>query len=179
MWKILAAAIFFIILRIRYQYIVRITYPTVFKILSFCFTDLFNQDCTYMYISELCIECISSILNFDYILCQIYKLLKLVVFFFCVKGAPAVQVTAPTAFNIGRFCFVLQIWDTYMIKNEKNIRCTKVFFYKMYLKGYSICSHSFSYGFQDKTFLVFQFVCRYMLDVYSITLRNFIFFFQF
>lgn len=58
-----------------------------------------------MYISELCIECISSILNFDYILCQIYKLLKLVVVFFCVKGAPAVQVTAPTAFNIGRFCF--------------------------------------------------------------------------
>lgn len=73
----------------------------------------------------------------------------------------------------------MQIWGTYMIKNEKNIRCTKVFFYKMYLKGYSICSHGFSYGFQDKTFLVFQFVCRYMLDVYSITLRNYFFFFNF
>lgn len=45
-------------------------------------------------------------------------------FFFCVKGAPAVQVTAPTAFNIGRFCFVLQIWGTYMIKYEKNISGT-------------------------------------------------------
>lgn len=25
--------------------------------------------------------------------------------FFCMKGAPTVQVTPPTAFNVGRFCF--------------------------------------------------------------------------
>lgn len=50
----------------------------------------------------------------------------------------------------------------------------------MYHKGYSICSHSFSYGFHDKTFLVLQFDCRYMQDVYSMTLRNYInFFFNF
>lgn len=56
----------------------------------------------------------------------------------------------------------------------------KYCFYKMYHKGYSICSHSFSYGFQDKTFLVLQFDCRYMQDVYSMTLRNYInFFFNF
>lgn len=25
--------------------------------------------------------------------------------FFCMKGVPTVQVTPPTAFNVGRFCF--------------------------------------------------------------------------
>lgn len=92
-----------------------------------------------------------------------------------MKGAPTVHVTPPTAFNVGRFCFA-HLGYIY----DKILGVLKYCFYKLYHKGYSICSHSFSYGFQDKTFLVLQFDCRYMQDVYSMTLRNYInFFFNF
>lgn len=74
-----------------------------------------------------------------------------------MKGAPTVQVTPPTAFNVGRFCFA-HLGYIY----DKILGVLKYCFYKMYHKGYSICSNSFSYGFQDKTFLVLQFDCRYI-----------------
>lgn len=89
--------------------------------LSYSFQDrkfLFCRSIVHTFISEMCIQCISLILNFDDILCQIYKLLKLVVFF-CMKGVPTVEVTPPTAFNVRRFCFADlgyiydKIWEKY------------------------------------------------------------------
>lgn len=75
--------------------------------------------------------------------------------FFCVKGAPAVQVTAPTAFNIGRFCFA-DLGYIYDKKMRKILGVPKYFFTKCILKGTLFVRIVFPTVFKIKHFLFFS-----------------------